>query len=354
MNKFSKFTINSQKTIRDAFKKQDSNNEQFVVIIDDVDDVIGVVTDGDFRRAIWSSISLEDPISTIANKAFAFLPIRYGVNQVKEIFSTTNVRHIPVLKKRKLVDIVFKRNIKGADASMSKPELSVPIVIMAGGIGSRLDPFTRILPKPLIPIGEKPVIEIIMEKFAEYNAKQFYISLHYKAKMIKAFFEDVTAKYNISFIEERKPLGTIGSLKFLERKIKTPFFVSNCDVIIETDYTKILDFHNEGHYALTIVGSMQHYVIPYGVCNINDGGKLDTLKEKPAYDFLVNTGMYIIEPDTLRHIPSARRFDVTEFIDKLKENNEKIGVYPISEKSWVDIGQWEEYKKTVEKLKLFK
>ena len=190
-----------------------------------------------------------------------------------------------------------------------------------------------------------------MEKFAEYGVKRFYISVNHKANMIKAFFEDFLKRYEIYYIQEEEPLGTAGSLRFLEKKVKSPFIVSNCDIIIETDYTKIYEFHRSGNYALTLVGSMQHHVVPYGVCKINDGGKLDELKEKPAYDFLVNTGMYIISPHVLKFIPRGKKFDITELIEVLRQKGEKAGVYPISEKSWLDVGQWEEYKKTVERLK---
>ena len=354
MDRFFDFTINCRETIREAFKKQDSNKERFLTIIDDSGKVIGVVTDGDFRRAIWNSISLEDPIETIANRNFLFFGEQYDINEIKKIFLTENIRQMPILKNGKLANIIFKRDFDGLKLESSGTKLDVPVVIMAGGAGARLDPFTRVLPKPLIPVGDKPVIEVIIEKFAEYTDGNFYISINHKAKMIKAFFEDFATKYNISYLEEKEPLGTVGALKFLEGKIKSPFIVSNCDIIIEGDYAKIFEFHKKGSYSLTLVGSMQHHIIPYGVCKVNEGGELSELKEKPGYDLLVNTGMYIVNPDILKFIPNHRKFDMTELINELKQNGQRIGIYPISEKSWIDIGQWEEYKKTVEKLRLFK
>lgn len=350
MNDFSIFTISSRQTIREAFKKQGLNKEKFVIVIDSDNRVTGIVTDGDFRRAVWDSVSLEDPVDTISNKNFMSLPDNNDIDKIKKIFSTTNIRQIPILKDGILVDIILRKDFHEYESKSSKARLNIPVVIMAGGAGARLDPFTRILPKPLIPIGEKPVIEIIIEKFAAYGATHFYVSVNHRAKMIKAFFEDFAMKYNISYLEEEKPLGTAGALRFLKGKIKSPFIVSNCDIIIEEDYTKILEFHKKGGYLLTLVGSMQHHIIPYGVCRIKNGGQLSDLKEKPEYDFLVNTGMYIVDPDALKVIPDGKKFDITEFINKLKQSRGKIGVYPISEKSWIDIGQWEEYKKTVEKL----
>lgn len=351
MNDFSNITVNFRETIRVAFKKEALSKRKFVLVVDDNTKVIGIVTDGDFRRAIWKSISLEEPIDTITNRNFIYFSENYNLDDVKEKFSSTNMLQIPILRDRILVDIIFRKDFDKSELRLSKAKLNLPVVIMAGGIGKRLDPFTRILPKPLIPIGEKPVIEIIMEKFAEYGITHFYVSLNHKARMIKAFFEDNADQYNISYIEEDKPLGTAGALRFLENKIESPFFVTNCDIIIDDEnYDKIYKFHKEGNYSLTLVGSMQHHVVPYGVCEIESSGELKEIREKPVYDFLVNTGMYILNPDVLEYIPANEYFDITDLITAIKLTGKRIGVYPISEKSWIDIGQWSEYKESLNKL----
>ena len=157
---------------------------------------------------------------------------------------------------------------------------------MAGGKGMRLDPFTRILPKALIPLKNDPIIKVIMDMFGNYGMQDFYITLNDKAKMIKAYFHDHDSDYNLNFIDEGKPLGTAGSLKFLQGKIKEPFFVSNCDIIIKNDYGKIFNFHQDKKNALTLVGSMQHHTVPYGVCEIEKGGDLITIREKPEYEII--------------------------------------------------------------------
>lgn len=254
---------------------------------------------------------------------------------------------MPILKEGVLANVIFRDDFYEAELRCPKPTLQIPVVIMAGGKGTRLDPFTRVLPKPLVPIGDKPVIEIIMDRFADYGITDFYVLVNHKEKMIKAFFEDFHKAYNISYIKEDSFLGTAGALGYLEDKIDTSFIVSNCDIIIDTDYAKIYEFHQNSGYALTLVGSMRHHVVPYGVCTIANGGELKEIKEKPEYDFLANTGMYILNPEVLKFIPDNERFDMTDLIKRLEENHKSVGVYPVSGESWIDIGQWEEYKKAI-------
>ncbi|GAB4284895.1 MAG: hypothetical protein Kow0068_10100 [Marinilabiliales bacterium] len=226
----------------------------------------------------------------------------------------------------------------------NKIKINVPVVIMAGGKGTRMKPFTDVLPKPLIPIGNKTMIEIIMDEYNKHGIKEFYLSINYKGKLIKAYFEDFK-EYIIHFIEEEQFLGTAGSLKLLNGKIHTPFFVSNCDILIKGSYADIYNFHNNGNYDLTIVAAMVNYKIPYGVCKINKGGALKSIEEKPEYNFLINTGMYVLNPKILNYIPNNQFYNITNLINILKNTDHKIGVYPVSEGSYIDTGQWEQYKK---------
>lgn len=349
----SKFIISARSTIRQAIKKMDENGRGFVAI-EDGRKVCGIITDGDTRRAILHGMDLEHSVKTIMTKEFISIGENTKDEDVEDIFLNGRKKHIPVLKNGRLVDVIFAEEFfRNRNHPLYVPQkVNFPVVVMAGGKGMRLDPFTRILPKPLIPIGEKAVIEIIMDNLAGQGIKHFYISVNHKAKMVRAYFEDVSCPYRISFIEEDEPLGTAGSLKMIEHKVKTPFFVFNCDTIIEEDLVKVHDFHNNGNYDLTLVGVMQKHVVPYGVCEVSQDGCLKKINEKPSFDFLINTGVYLMNPRVLKLISSGEKMDMPELIGKIMKKKHKVGVYPISERSWIDIGQWEGYKKTIAKLKV--
>ena len=169
-----------------------------------------------------------------------------------------------------------------------------------------------------------------------------YLTVSYKANLIKAYFKDLTRDYEVNFVDEPEPLGTAGSLSMLRGAIGSTFFVTNCDVLIEADYADLLAFHRESGNHMTVVGSLKHFTIPYGVCEIAAGGRLTGMSEKPSYDYIVSTGMYVMEPEVLDDIPDGRFFHMTELIDDYMRRGVKVGVYPISEKSWLDMGQFEE------------
>jgi NDP-sugar pyrophosphorylase family protein len=214
---------------------------------------------------------------------------------------------------------------------------------MAGGKGTRMQPLTHIIPKPLIPLDDKTIVEHIIDHFKKIGCKDFYMSVNYKAKNIRDYFAELEKDYNISFFEEAKPLGTAGSLHLLNGKIDKPFFISNCDILIEEDYREIYKYHKEYNNELTIVGSFRHYPIPYGTLETCEEGQLLSITEKPELSFLINSGMYILEPHLISEIPQNEFFHITDLIKKIKERNGRVGVFPVSEKSWVDIGEWDKY-----------
>ncbi|MCD4819041.1 MAG: nucleotidyltransferase family protein [Candidatus Cloacimonetes bacterium] len=345
------YLITDELNIKQAIKRINEATSKIVFVIDSKNKLIGSVSDGDIRRAILNNISFEQPLGKIINRNTKTLNQNYSLEEAKELMLLNKIEVIPIIdSENNIMDILFWSKIFKGKHSKEFSQIDLPVVIMAGGKGTRMDPFTRILPKPLIPIGDKAMIEVIMDEYAKFGMKNFFISINHKGNMIKAFFDDHESDYSFKYINEDKPLGTAGAIKFLEGKINSPFFVSNCDIIIKDDYSKIYDFHKKGNYSLTMVASMQNYIIPYGVCEIENGGDLKSITEKPQYDFLVNTGMYILNLDVIKYIPENKVFHITHLIERLKEEGLKIGVYPVSEDSYIDVGQWKEYKQAIKKL----
>ncbi len=348
-----KFLIHKNILIEDAISLLDKAGERILFVIDDEERLYGSISDGDIRRWILSEGEMDLTADKLCFKTPSFVRENYEIEEVKKIILDRRVSALPVLdEQNRIIELLFWNNVfEIHEHKTFKYKLTNPVVIMAGGKGSRLDPFTKILPKPLIPIGEKAVIEIIIDKFfIENDIRNFYLTLNHKAKIIKSFFEELAPEYKVEYVIEEKPLGTAGSIRLLKNNFTEPLIVTNCDIIIDCDYASLVDYHKDKHFDLTIVVSLKKYIIPYGICEIENGGNLTRINEKPEYDYLVNIGMYVINPDAIKLIPKDEYFDMTDFIEIIKKNGGKVGVYPISENSWIDTGNWSEYKKAVERL----
>ena len=348
------FLIHLNTTTKQAMKQLDVTAEKILFVVDNETELIGSLTDGDIRRWILSGGGLEEGIKNVFNRKPIFLTSDSDIDAVKECMIGSKIVCVPLVdEKGHIIKLLFWNEVfEDGINQKTQTRITIPVVIMAGGKGTRLDPFTRILPKPLIPIGDKSIIEIIIDKFLDYDIKHFYISVNHKSRIIKSYFEELEPNYALSYIYEEQPLGTAGSLKFLEGKIDGSFIVTNCDIIIDADYAELVEFHHKNNNDLTLVASLKHYNIPYGICEIENGGVLIKITEKPELSFLVNTGMYVLKAETLKHIPEKEFFHITHLMDKIKESGGKVGVYPISEKSWIDTGEWVEYKKALEHFKI--
>jgi dTDP-glucose pyrophosphorylase len=348
--------IQKSLSIFEAFKLLDETANKVLLVVDNENRLLGALTDGDIRRYLLSGRSLEGTIAEVYNKNPKYIVEKeYTRERAKKIFLKFKISLLPIIdEEKKLINVVSWDAVfseKGTKTIRKIKKIKVPVVIMAGGKGTRLDPFTKIMPKPLIPIGDKPIIELIMDKFHEFGMDDFYVTLNHKSKMIKAYFEEFKTKYKITFIDENKPLGTAGGLKYLPASIQGPIFVSNSDILIEEDYRNILQFHKDNRNETTIVASVKNYNIPYGVCEIENGGTLREIKEKPNISFLVNTGMYVVNASVLQMIPEGKFYHITQLMEDIKCHGKRIGVFPISENSWMDVGEWEKYKEVSERFK---
>jgi len=345
-------TVQPYITIRKAMKKLNQSGEKCLIITNAQKRLFGTLSDGDLRRAILKGATVGDTIEGIyQHKPTVLRHKHYDLSEAKKLFTKQKFDIIPVVDQvGKLKDILFWETVFRNGENKEKKCLDTPVIIMAGGKGTRLELFTKVLPKPLVPIHEKPVIEHIIERFTDVGVDQFILTINYKARIMKAYFEELNPNYSIDFVEEHKPLGTAGSLKLLENKFDKPFMVSNCDIIIKTDYLDLYEFHQKNNFDITLVASMKNYTIPYGTCELNGEGHLKQINEKPEYDFLVNTGLYIINPDTLHLIPADKLYHITHLIEATQKSGKQVGVYPIDDDAWIDVGQWTEYQQAVDRL----
>jgi len=352
---FDNLFISKKLKIKDAMKQMDKASKKILFVMDGKRRLLGTVTDGDIRRWILAVGNLQKRVDRIYNKKPIYVKEGLSTKEARDVIVEASVESLPVVDKTmRIVDIIFWKDVirEGLANLRCRRDIKIPLVIMAGGEGSRLDPFTRILPKALIPIDDKPVVELVINNFLQYLSGDIYLILGYKGEMIKSYFDNSRVNYKISyFYEGSKRLGTAGGLQLIPNNFPNTFFLSNCDTIIKARYDDIYMFHKKNRYDLTIIGSMQHFVVPYGVMKLGPGGRLNRIEEKPEYDFLVNTGMYVVEKKVLRYIPNQEKpFHITDLMRKIKASKGRIGVYPVSEKSWLDVGQWESYKETTKNL----
>jgi len=349
MNKLKNIKVSVETSIKEALKIIDTGASQIAIVVDKDDTFLGTITDGDIRRAILKGDSLDHSIFQVYNKTPKYVKKNDSKSVIKELMTKYRIDKIPVIDdNNRVVSIVEWEDI--LDESVDFREyikIDVPVVIMAGGKGTRMEPFTQILPKPLIPIGEKPILDVIIDGFKKYKVNDFYITINYKGNMIEAYYKNEEFDHNMNFVWEEDFYGTAGALLYAKDDLIKTFIVSNCDIIVKADYADVLDFHKKSGSLLTVISSIQHHKIPYGVINFEDGGRVTGLIEKPEYTFAVNTGVYILEPKCLEYIKEGEIFHMTHLMEALIEDGETVSTYPVKERDYIDIGQWQEYRDAV-------
>lgn len=351
--KIKNFLVSQDTEIVDTLQKIDANGKGIVFVLDEKERLIGTVTDGDIRRWLIKTGKLSANVSSLMNLNPITAYRKDKVN-AREVLEKYKITALPILSTMGTVlDIIFvdkegKKVCKVDNSFLAE----VSVVIMAGGKGTRLYPYTKVLPKPLIPIGDIPIMERIINRFCEYGVRDFYATLNYRKSMIKSYFAELNKSYTIHYVEETKPLGTGGSLHLIEKKFKQPVIVTNCDILINENYEDIYRHHQNSGNVLTIVSALKNVVVPYGVINSKENGCIISMDEKPKLSYFVNTGMYVINPELIKDIPQDTFYHMTDLANDLLEQGQQVGMYPISEDSFLDMGEFEEMHRMEDKLNL--
>jgi len=346
------YFLTEKSSIKTTLEVMGECGEKSAIVVDRYLKILGVVSDGDIRRGLLRGIDLSAEVRTVMNASPKCLPrSSYSQSDVERLFIEDRLAIVPVLDElERVVEVLTWEDIFPDKEKEINDHVTIPTVIMAGGKGTRLQPFTTVLPKPLIPVNGKTVIEHIIDRFRAQGVTEFFISIGFKGNFIRAFFEELDPEYVVNFVEEQKPLGTIGSLKMLDGAFETPFLVTNCDVLVDLDYADFLEFHRKQRSILTIVACSKNMVLPYGVCHLKEEGSLARIEEKPSHHYLINSGVYLFEPEALKYIPDNSRFDITDLLEVLEKAGERVCVYPAVAGMFHDVGEWSAYKQTIEKL----
>ena len=341
-------------TIKAALKQLDDCADKLLIVVDSQQCLLGTFTDGDIRRSLLKGHTLDESIEGLyckdcfsihendfssqlaatacQDKQYLGLPIVDDANRVTDYYSYYKQSH----STKKVV---------------SKQYSDIPVVIMGGGKGTRMKPISDVFPKPLIPINGKPMIDHVIDYFRRIAVDTFHITLNYKSELMKAYFNSIEKNYSVNFVVEEFFMGTAGSVALLKDDLPDTFIVSNCDCLVNTDFNAVLDQHFEKQSLLTVVCSIQHHQIPYGKINYKEGGELVSIEEKPELSMPINTGVYVVNKKALDFINTESLFHMSHLMEALVKESLPVHCYFVSEKEFVDFGQWKEYQHSADLMR---
>ncbi|MFJ7889402.1 nucleotidyltransferase family protein [Lysinibacillus xylanilyticus] len=344
MKQWQKTLVNKNNTLLDTMKIIDDSSLQFAVVVDEEQHLLGTVTDGDIRRGILRGEGLDVTITSIMNPDPISARRGQKYHKYKQLMKSKMLKQLPIVDdNNRIINILFADNI---ETSLNKNK----VVLMLGGLGTRLRPLTNDTPKPMLRVGNKPILETIIEGFKQYGYTDFIFSVNYKKEVIQDYFQNGEAfDVTIEYIEEDKKMGTAGALSLLKNRPTKPFFVMNGDLLTQINFDQLMQFHMEHKSVATMCVREYEYQIPYGVIE-TDGTDLVTIREKPIHRSFVNAGIYVLNPDVLDQIPQDKFYDMPSLFEKLIEKNSKTSVFPIRE-YWLDIGQMDDFNKANNEIK---
>lgn len=333
-------------TIYQAMKRIDSNRMGIVLVVAKENRLLGTITDGDIRRYILANRNLDDSVTKVMCQNPVAASPNDSEEDLKNLMALHKIRHMPIVDKRgKFVRLCEMREL------IKKRTISPAAVIMAGGEGRRLRPLTEKIPKPMVKVGNIPLLENIIRNLYQSEIRQIYISINYKGKVIENYFKDgMDFNVNIKYLYEKSKLGTAGALSMLPLVSDKPFLVINADVLTETNFSSLYDYHLQHRCVMTVASIEYLFQVPYGVLKLATHYVLG-IDEKPQIRFHCNAGIYVLNPEVIRLIPKGIKYDMNQLLDELVHNGLPIATFPIHE-YWLDIGQSKDLKKAQKKFNL--
>ncbi|MCD4671625.1 MAG: nucleotidyltransferase family protein [Anaerolineaceae bacterium] len=348
---FTKLFIGVDASIRDAIACIDSNGKGIALIVDVEQRLVGTVSDGDIRRAMLAGENLDTSVQVLldAKRSGPYaIPVTASIQTPPEkilaLMQEFIISQVPLLDEEgRVVEVALMEEML--------PDQSVPLqaVIMAGGEGVRLRPLTEDIPKPMLPVGDRPLMELVIEQLRNSGIEQINVSTRYLSDKIKAHFGDgASMGVELNYVTEDRPLGTAGALGLMHTP-DSPLLVINGDILTRLDFRAMLAFHRKHKAELTVAVRQYDLQVPYGVVECN-GPFVSDVREKPAYRFFVNAGIYLLEPSVLGCIPNGERYDMTDLIQQLLDEGQTVANFPIME-YWLDIGKYDDYQKAQDDVK---
>lgn len=334
MEEYQRVILSPSDSILDAIKVINENVPKLALVCDQDRCLLGVITDGDIRRALLSHVDLNGPVSDVMCKTPIFAGIGTSTQDMLSLMRREKIQALPILDlSRRVVGI---ETFMHATAPVTSHESAV--FLMAGGFGTRLRPLTQNCPKPLLKVGPRPLLESILLSFIECGFKTFFISVHYLSAQVKEHFLDGSAwGVSITYIEEESPLGTAGAMSLLEHKIEAPLIVMNGDLLTKVDFSALLAFHESNASKATMCVREYSMQVPYGVIE-SKGSQITGITEKPVEHYFVNAGIYVLSPDVVNDLEPNKPLDMPDLLNQLIEEKRKVSMFPIHE-YWLDIGR---------------
>lgn len=336
MKDWKQIVVKPTQTLIDVMQIIDQSSLQFAIVVNDEAKLLGTVTDGDIRRALLRGKKLQVEIHEVMNTQPITAKSKESNSYYFMLLRVKNLKQLPIVDENNyLVNVLFK------DYQVEKEN---PVVLMVGGLGTRLRPLTDHIPKPMLKVGGKPILETIIEGFKQYGYTNFILSVNYKKEVIQNYFHDGAALgVNITYVEEAKRMGTAGALSLLQEKPTKPFFVMNGDLLTQVNFDQLMEFHKEHNSMATMCVREYEYQVPYGVIEI-EGSNLVAIQEKPIHKSYVNAGIYVLSPQIFDYIPTDEFYDMPTLFEKLIEKQQPTSVFPIRE-YWLDIGRMDDFEK---------